>query len=290
MKKNNLKLKKMMACVLAVVMSFSFTACGAVAISLPETCQLNVGEKLAVSVEITSGTEKITEEDMEKAGKTLAFAWAVADETIATVGEDGVLCGVSEGETVLTVSAENGSLKATSKVVVLPAVVAENPHGEEVPAIEPDGSADETPAPEESTAPVATPEPVAEATPVVEAQKHEEKPAPTPVSTPVPTPQPVCGVCGSASHTNHPTCAVCGSTSHTNHPTCAVCGSTSHTSHPTCPTCGSTDHTSHPVPTCEICGSSSHTQHPALNNDQIIEHQPQTGTNEASDGNAVFED
>lgn len=119
--------------------------------------------------------------------------------------------------------------------------------------------------------------------------------APKPTATPVPT----CNVCGSTEHASHP---VCRDTGHTIDGTCSVCGSTyiapkcseiGHSADGTCNVCGNSYTT--PVSTpelarCDICGSTDHIIHPPLDNDQLIEHTPDKGYNEASDGNAVFEE
>lgn len=75
-------------------------------LNLPETFSVGLGlsEKLAV------------EAVPEYAGYTLS--WSSEDEGIATVDEEGVIQGISVGETTITVESDNG-LKATCKVSVV---------------------------------------------------------------------------------------------------------------------------------------------------------------------------
>lgn len=316
--------KKLISILSALCLVLSMTACGAkpvaiTQISLPETFELTVGDAVDPTEEATywADTEDLTDAELAEAVSGLALTWTTDDEAVAFIDANGALCAAGEGETVLTVTSEDGVLTASAAVTVHPAE-DETPAGSEPVEddSEPDseaGKADAESEPDEpsegvdSTEEAADSESVESNTPAAESSPASTgKPATSPEDSssfeavssapvsqaPVEVPtcptcgskdhtsHPTCGVCGSTEHTAHPTCPTCGATDHTVHPTCGVCGSTDHTTHPTCPTCGATDHTVHPVPTCPVCGSTEHTAHPNLDNDTVIPTNPETGYGE----------
>lgn len=69
-------------------------------------------------VDFVVGTEKVEEQAVvTRSTEKLGLSWSVDDESIA-VYEDGLVRGVSEGETVLRVSDESGELTAECVVRV----------------------------------------------------------------------------------------------------------------------------------------------------------------------------
>ena len=117
--------------VLSAVLAASLVACGGTKISTVtlEDAQVKVGQ--SDELEAAFGTGKDTpEEELQKAIDKLKLVYASADETIATVDEDGTVTGVKAGETEITVSTEDGKLTATAKVVVV--AVPESVEAEDV--------------------------------------------------------------------------------------------------------------------------------------------------------------
>ena len=117
--------------VLSAVLAASLVACGGTKISTVtlEDAQVKVGQ--SDELEAAFGTGKDTpEEELQKAIDKLKLVYASADETIATVDEDGTVTGVKAGETEVTVSTEDGKLTATAKVVVV--AVPESVEAEDV--------------------------------------------------------------------------------------------------------------------------------------------------------------
>lgn len=94
-------------------------------LSVTETATVAVGMSVQLSAVATPATADFT------------LTWSSADETVATVDQNGLVTGVAEGTTVITVESDNG-LTATCQVTVkepTPISVAEfkqTPVGEEV--------------------------------------------------------------------------------------------------------------------------------------------------------------
>ena len=276
---------KKLTCILsALCLVLSMTACGAkpvaiTQISLPENFELTVGDAVDPTEEATywADTEGLTDAELSEAVAGLALTWTTDDEAVAFIDANGALCAADEGETVLTVTSEDGALTASAAVTVHPAdsepveddSEPESAAGEAESESEPEAAQEDADSGEEATdsEPVESDSTAAESSPVStgkpdtapEDPSSFEAASSAPVSQ-APVEVPTCPTCGSKDHTTHPVCGVCGSTDHTSHPTCGVCGSTAHTVHPACPTCGSADHTVHP--TCGVCGSTDHTSHP----------------------------
>jgi uncharacterized protein YjdB len=84
----------------------------------------NVTEVTGVSIDKTEFTLKVGEQFAITATVTPDNAtnknvtWTSSDETIATINENGVVAAVAEGETVVTVTTEDGEFTAECKVTV----------------------------------------------------------------------------------------------------------------------------------------------------------------------------
>ena len=269
------KMKKLFSVALALVMALClFTACGNnnveetkeiefIKITLPEEAiEVKVGEVINLEDYTTFWTDvpDLSKEELDVAIDALGLVWTVADETIATVDEEGVLTAISEGETAISVVSADEEFYAEGKVSVLPAEETSE-DGEAVeheasPKVDSDTDKNTENNKETDKTPVSSTEnvndvvvtPVATPTPV-------STPEPAPVVTPAPTPEaPKCGAVG---HTVDGTCSVCGSSyttpkcgavGHTADGTCSVCGSTY-----TTPKCGAVGHSADG--TCSVCGS-----------------------------------
>ncbi len=117
--------------VLSAVLAASLVACGGTKISTVtlEDAQVKVGQSDELEAAFSTGKDT-PEEELQKAIDKLKPVYASADETIATVDEDGTVTGVKAGETEITVSTEDGKLTATAKVVVV--AVPESVEAEDV--------------------------------------------------------------------------------------------------------------------------------------------------------------
>ena len=112
------KLTKLIAAVaLIAVCAAVLTGCGVniTGLSLPEAIELKAGQ--TQPIELAFLTEKeVDAEKMAKAVGKLNISWAVGDESVATVDENGTITAVAPGETELTVTA--GEFTATVKISV----------------------------------------------------------------------------------------------------------------------------------------------------------------------------
>lgn len=287
------KMKRMFAVITAIIMALSLTACNNNAeITKSDSTAPQVESIEITDIEInTTDKDVVIEYTLLPEGAEAEVVMEIADTAIATVDE-GKITAVAEGETELTVSADE--ITATVKVTVTE--TEENPVDSEEDETDSkeDASSKE---PVESTKPTETTKPVSTSTPVPTATPTPTaKPTATPTPTAKPTEAPKCGAVG---HSADGTCSVCGSTyttpkcgavGHSVDGTCSVCGSTyttpkcgavGHSADGTCSVCGSSYTT--PVTTCPVCGSAEHTTHPALDNNQNVGDTHNPGDNGAGD-------
>ena len=87
----------------------SLTACGVTitAVHLPDEVQVNVG----ATAETAATYESKQEADaaaQQAAADRIDWTWAIADDTIATVDNSGVITGVKGGSTLVTVTSADG--------------------------------------------------------------------------------------------------------------------------------------------------------------------------------------
>ena len=97
----------------------SLTACGVTitAVHLPDEVQVNVG----ATAETAATYESKQEADaaaQQAAANRIDWTWAIADDTIATVDNSGVITGVKGGSTLVTVTSADGKFTASCPVTV----------------------------------------------------------------------------------------------------------------------------------------------------------------------------
>ena len=97
----------------------SLTACGVTitAVHLPDEVQVNVG----ATAETAATYESKQEADaaaQQAAADRIDWTWAIADDTIATVDNSGVITGVKGGSTLVTVTSADGKFTANCPVTV----------------------------------------------------------------------------------------------------------------------------------------------------------------------------
>lgn len=97
----------------------SLTACGATitAVHLPDEVQVNVG----ATAETAATYESKQEADaaaQQAAANRIDWTWAIADDTIATVDNSGVITGVKGGSTLVTVTSADAKFTASCPVTV----------------------------------------------------------------------------------------------------------------------------------------------------------------------------
>ena len=97
----------------------SLTACGVTitAVHLPDEVQVNVG----ATAETAATYESKQEADaaaQQAAADRIDWTWAIADDTIATVDDSGVITGVKGGSTLVTVTSADGKFTANCPVTV----------------------------------------------------------------------------------------------------------------------------------------------------------------------------
>lgn len=97
----------------------SLTACGVTitAVHLPDEVQVNVG----ATAETAATYESKQEADaaaQQAAADRIDWTWTIADDTIATVDNSGVITGVKGGSTLVTVTAADGKFTASCPVTV----------------------------------------------------------------------------------------------------------------------------------------------------------------------------
>lgn len=97
----------------------SLTACGVTitAVHLPDEVQVNVG----ATAETAATYESKQEADaaaQQAAADRIDWTWAIADDTIATVDNSGVITGVKGGSTLVTVTSADGKFTASCPVTV----------------------------------------------------------------------------------------------------------------------------------------------------------------------------
>ncbi len=113
-------MKKLFVILFTFIIVLSLTGCGVniTSISLPDSLEVNKGETIDAVATFTAEQEDVTAEALAKAADKLELVWSSADENVATVDADGVVTGVSGGETEITVAATDGELSASVKVNV----------------------------------------------------------------------------------------------------------------------------------------------------------------------------
>ena len=97
----------------------SLTACGVTitAVHLPDEVQVNVG----ATAETAATYESKQEADaaaQQAAADRIDWTWTIADDTIATVDNSGVITGVKGGSTLVTVTSADGKFTANCPVTV----------------------------------------------------------------------------------------------------------------------------------------------------------------------------
>lgn len=97
----------------------SLTACGVTitAVHLPDEVQVDVG----ATAETAATYESKQEADaaaQQAAADRIDWTWAIADDTIATVDNSGVITGVKGGSTLVTVTSADGKFTASCPVTV----------------------------------------------------------------------------------------------------------------------------------------------------------------------------
>ena len=97
----------------------SLTACGVTitAVHLPNEVQVNVG----ATAETAATYESKQEADaaaQQAAADRIDWTWAIADDTIATVDNSGVITGIKGGSTLVTVTSADGKFTANCPVTV----------------------------------------------------------------------------------------------------------------------------------------------------------------------------
>ena len=103
----------------SAVLLLSLTACGVTitAVHLPDEVQVNVG----ATAETAATYESKQEADaaaQQAAADRIDWTWAIADDTIATVDNSGVITGVKGGSTLVTVTSADGKFTASCPVTV----------------------------------------------------------------------------------------------------------------------------------------------------------------------------
>lgn len=97
----------------------SLTACGVTitAVHLPDEVQVNVGAtaETAATYESKKEADAATQ---QAAADRIDWTWAIADDTIATVDNSGVITGVKGGSTLVTVTSADGKFTANCPVTV----------------------------------------------------------------------------------------------------------------------------------------------------------------------------
>lgn len=97
----------------------SLTACGVTitAVHLPDEVQVNVGATAETAATYESKQEADAAAQQAAADK-INWTWAIADDTIATVDNSGVITGVKGGSTLVTVTSADGKFTANCPVTV----------------------------------------------------------------------------------------------------------------------------------------------------------------------------
>lgn len=106
-------------CAASAALLLSLTACGVTitAVHLPNEVQVNVG----ATAETAATYESKQEADaaaQQAAADRIDWTWAIADDTIATVDNSGVITGVKGGSTLVTVTSADGKFTANCPVTV----------------------------------------------------------------------------------------------------------------------------------------------------------------------------
>ena len=116
-----MKMKKFIALAAAVaVVALCMTACaGGVNITQLDMSEITVetGQSTPAVVQFLSDKD-VDAEKLAEAAEALGLTYKTADESIATVDEEGNVTGVAAGETELTVQSADGKLTVTAKVIV----------------------------------------------------------------------------------------------------------------------------------------------------------------------------
>lgn len=112
--------EKLAAFLIAVFMALGLAGCGVniTSIGLPASETIAKGETLQLN--LNYGTENEAEaEAIEKAAAKLTIEWTSADESVATVDENGLVTAVNAGETDITASVKDGNLQSVCHVTVV---------------------------------------------------------------------------------------------------------------------------------------------------------------------------
>lgn len=118
----NMKLKKMLASIVAATMAVALTGCSAVkltGVEIGEIPVLKVGQTHELTAAFLADKEDADTAAIEEAAKKLEIVWESSDEKVATVDENGVVTAIGEGEAEITVKA--GELTASTKATVMAA-------------------------------------------------------------------------------------------------------------------------------------------------------------------------
>ena len=106
-------------CAASAALLLSLTACGVTitAVHLPDEVQVNVGATAETAATYESKQEADAAAQQAAADK-INWTWEVADDTIATADDNGVVTGVKGGSTLVTVTSADGKFSASCPVTV----------------------------------------------------------------------------------------------------------------------------------------------------------------------------
>lgn len=111
--------KIFMSLALAAMCAVALTACGVNinSIGLPTELALDKGETELLAVEY-GAEDEATEEKIAEAAAKLTLEWTSSDESVATVGQDGLVTAVGAGTANITVSIKDANIQSVCAVTV----------------------------------------------------------------------------------------------------------------------------------------------------------------------------
>lgn len=125
MKKFAKFLSAMMAlAALATIMMAAAMEIAVTGITLPESLTLIEDQSATLNAGFTVDKEEATPEEIAEAASKLTLEWSSSDESVATVGQDGVVTGINFGTATITVSVDGTELSASTSVEVKPVLEA----------------------------------------------------------------------------------------------------------------------------------------------------------------------
>lgn len=109
---------------LATIMMAAAMEIAVTGITLPESLTLIEGQSATLNAGFTVDKEEATPEEIAEAASKLTLEWSSSDESVATVGQDGVVTGINFGTATITVSVDGTELSASTSVEVKPVLEA----------------------------------------------------------------------------------------------------------------------------------------------------------------------